>query len=250
MAVAAEVRAPVIVDVLGLERAGRRRGRVIHRRTLARCRHRPAQRAACFVDQRQGSVVGRVDRCQLIGERIGDDTDLMLEMVEGEHQLANHERQVGEADRVRVGRAQRFNRAHEVIAEESDGAARKRRQGLGAGHRVARQALGNRAVWVSHLAVDLLGVATDSQQAIAPAQLLSWPKAEERVATEAALLGGLEQERRSRECLAQLEKGRDGRLAIVDEAIGDRDHVGGPAERTSAREVGLDRRLVLSRDGH
>ena len=51
-----------------------------------------------------------------------------------------------------------------------------------------------------------------------PAEDLPRTPADERVAPDAALLGGLEQERRARS-VAQLQERRDGRLAVVDERL-------------------------------
>ena len=51
----------------------------------------------------------------------------MLEVVEDHQRIGEHQRHVGQAERVWVGLAQRLDRAHEVIAEEADGSAREGR---------------------------------------------------------------------------------------------------------------------------
>ena len=56
----------------------------------------------------------------------------MLVVVEGDDQLRDHQRQVGEAERVGVRLAERLDGADEVVAEQADGAAGER-QPLGIG---------------------------------------------------------------------------------------------------------------------
>ena len=174
----------------------------------------------------------------------------MAEVVEGEHQLADHQRQVRQAERVRVRRAERLDRAHQVVAEEADRAAGERRQQVRLGDGELGQRLGDGAVGVRDGAAHHLADLGPGQRAVRPAQLEPRAEAEERVAPEAPLLGRLEQERRPRERLAELQEGRDGRLAVVDEPVADRDHVRvarparGPG-RGPARSPGS-----VSRDGH
>ncbi len=52
----------------------------------------------------------------------------MLEVVEDDERVAQHQGHVGQAERVGVRRAERLDRADEVIAEEADGPAGERRQ--------------------------------------------------------------------------------------------------------------------------
>ena len=59
----------------------------------------------------------------VLGERQRDDRDLVPVVVEGDDQRRDHQRQVGQAERVRVRRAERLDRADEVVAEQADGAA-------------------------------------------------------------------------------------------------------------------------------
>ena len=47
-------------------------------------------------------------------------------MVEGDDQLADHQRQVGQPERVGVGIGERLDRADEVVAEQADGTAGER----------------------------------------------------------------------------------------------------------------------------
>ena len=54
----------------------------------------------------------------------------MAQVVEDEHHVGDHQRHVGQAERVGVGLAERLDRAHQVVAEEADGAAGERRQAL------------------------------------------------------------------------------------------------------------------------
>jgi hypothetical protein len=63
-------------------------------------------------------------------------------------------------------------------------------------------------------------------------------KADERIAADAlALLCGLEQERRLAGCqLAQLEKGRDRRLAVLDELMTEGDQVVAGGKRAGLLE--------------
>ena len=101
----------------------------------------------------------------------------MLEVVEDDQQIAQHQRHVRQPERVGTGVTERLDGAHEVVAEVADGASGKRRQSL---HRGLRVTLDGRRR-------DRVGVAAIGQ---APAQHLARAKAEERVAPEAlALLG-------------------------------------------------------------
>ena len=51
----------------------------------------------------------------------------MLEVVEDDEHVGEHQRHVGQAEHVRVGLAERLDGAHEVVAEEADRAAGERR---------------------------------------------------------------------------------------------------------------------------
>ena len=121
----------------------------------------------------------------------------MLEVVEDDQHVGEHQRHVGQAER-RRGWARRacLDRAHEVVAEVADRAAGERRQRRATAPGVnARDLLGRERV----------GVAAVAQR---PAQHLARAHADERVAPDAlALLGRLEQERRElRVAAAQLQE--------------------------------------------
>ena len=164
----------------------------------------------------------------------------MLEVVEDDEAVGEHEREVGQPELVGVGVAERLDRAHEVVAEEADGPARERRQ-------VAQRRL---AVAADLARGELVGVALVAQR---PAHDGTWAQADERVAPDAlALLGRLEQEGgRGGVGAAQLEERRDRRLAVVDEGVAQRHEV------VLARQLAdLGRRRVdgqrrgLNGDGH
>jgi len=90
-------------------------------------------------------------------------------------------------------------------------------------------------------------LAVDGERAAVEADDRARLDAEERPAAEALpLLGGLQQERRP--VAAQLEVGRDGRLAVVDEGVADRDD--GVLARERAHLLQRRADLGLSGDGH
>ncbi len=100
----------------------------------------------------------------------------MPEVIEHDQRVGQHQRQVGEAERVRVGLAERLHGPHQVVGEHPHRAARERRQ-VGLRRRpVATQLGGGERVRVA-------GVAQR------PADDLARPHADERVATDATLLG-------------------------------------------------------------
>ena len=117
----------------------------------------------------------------------------MAQVVEDEQQVGDHQRHVGQAERVGVGLAERLDRAHQVVAEEADRAAGERRQALDRGEleggRGARRPprRGRRRRWTARRSA--LG-----EHAVAPAQHRARPEADERVAADLALLRRLEQE--------------------------------------------------------
>ena len=55
--------------------------------------------------------------------RVRDDRDRALEVVERDHRVGQHQRQIGEPELIRVGLAERFDGTHEVVGEHADGAA-------------------------------------------------------------------------------------------------------------------------------
>jgi hypothetical protein len=161
----------------------------------------------------------------------------VLEVIEGEHELADHQRHIGQTERIGVRLAKRLDRSHEVVAEEPDGAARERRQLVQLGDLEA----------VHQAVCERIRIPVFAQ---VPGERRVGTEAQERIAAEPALLCRLEQECRAVECRTQFEERRDGRLAIVDEGVPDRDDVGGSRELASPLERRLDRTRRFSRDGH
>ena len=138
----------------------------------------------------------------------------MLEMVEDDERVGEHQRHVGQAERIRRGIAEGLHGADEVIAEESDGAADEGRRVLASAPDWCGQALRS----------DRVRVASVGER---PAEHRARAEPDERPAPHAlALVGGLEQERRlaGRE-LAELQERRHRRLAVLDEGVCDRDQV-------------------------
>ena len=164
----------------------------------------------------------------------------MLEVVEHDEHVGEHQRHVGQAEHVRVRLAERLDGADEVVAEVADRAAGERRQ--------IRQ---RRLPVAADLARrDLVRVAVVAER---PPHDGARAHADERVAPDAlALLGGLEQERgRLRLGPAQLEERGDRGLAVVDEGVADRDEVVVAGERADLVEARRDRqRGGLNGDGH
>ena len=182
----------------------------------------------------------------------------MAQVVEDEHHVGDHQRHVGQPERVGVGLAERLDRAHQVVAEEADRAAGEGRQALDRRQPVAVQVLGDGRVGIGRLvrasARRRRGrlAAPLGEDAVAPAQHRARAEADERVAADLALLGRLEQEAGRPLGLAgaQLEEGRDRRLAVVDEAGADRDDVALRGQLARLLEARLEPQLGLSRDGH
>ena len=122
----------------------------------------------------------------VVGVDVGEHRDRVLEVVEHDQRVGQHQRQVGDAERVGVGLAERLDGAHEVVGEHPDRAAGERRQvGAAARRRKPRQLLRGQRVRIAGIAER-------------PAQHLARAEADERVAADAALVGRLEQERRAR----------------------------------------------------
>ena len=147
-------------------------------------RHRAGEQVARLLDRRERVGVGRVDVAAVLGVDVGDDRDLVAQVVEDDEHVAEHQRHVGQPELVRVRLAERLDRAHQVVAEVADGAAGERRH---VGERrlaVARDLLGG----------DRVRIALVAQR---PAHDLARAQPDEAVAPDPlALLGGLQQERR------------------------------------------------------
>ena len=161
-----------------------------------------ARSAARLLDQARGALVRRLDLVGAVNARVGEHRHLVLEVVEGDHQLADHQREVGDPERVRVGRAQALDGAHEVVAEVADRPARERRRRSASATRYSPAAPRPPHRGRRPRCRPVPGPRARSAS-LRPAQLDPGAKAEERVAAEPpALLGGLEQEARAAECSA------------------------------------------------
>ena len=153
----------------------------------------------------------------------------MLEVVEHDEHVGQHQRHVRQADGVGVGLAERLDGAHQVVGEEAHGAARER-------WRVGERRLAEGADLLFGQRVRVAAVAQR------PAHDLARAHPDEAEAPDAlALLGGLQQERGElRVTPAQLQKGADRRLEIVDEGVAQRDEVVLARQRTDLFERWLD----------
>ena len=80
-----------------------------------------------LADRLHGARVGLLDPA-VLDEGVGDQRHLVALVVEGHQHVGDHQRHVGEADRVGVRLAERLDGADQVVAEEADGAAGERRQ--------------------------------------------------------------------------------------------------------------------------
>ncbi len=173
-----------------LERLARHVGLELRLRALGGADGGPWKRAgeplADLADRLDGARVRRLHPAVLLRVGVGEDRDRVAQVVEGEDHVGEHQRHVRQPDHVRVGLREALDRAHAVVAEEADRAARKRREAVDLRLAVARDlALG-----------ELVGVAAVGQ---APAHDAARLVADERPAADAlALLGGLEQEGRAR----------------------------------------------------
>ncbi len=216
---------------------------------LSGTRHGAAQQPAHLGDRLGGAGVGGVDPAVLLGEGAGEDRQLVAQVVEDEHHVGDHQRHVRQAEWVGVGLAQRLDRADQVVAEEADRAAGEGRQVLDRSRLEAGEVLGDRRVGVGGVAIGAAGLRED---AVAPAQHGAGAEAGEGVAADLALLGRLEQEAGRPLGLggAQLQEGRDRRLAVVDEPGADRHDVALLGELARLLEARLELQLGFSRDGH
>ena len=226
----------VIEDVTGRACRGRRRLRA---RDLGRIDH-PAGRAggewcgqpgAHVGDALDGALVGAVDVAP-VHERVGDDGDGVLEMVEDEHRIGQQEGHLRQAEVVRRRVRQRLQTPHQVVAEVTDEAAGERRQGcrLAARRRpVAAHEVGDGREGVVVLQAQPVAVLLHRQAPVLVGHEGAGADAEEREAAQVlSLLGALEQERAAGR--AELEERRDGGLEIGDERVGDGQDVVGQCE--------------------
>ena len=171
----------------------------------------PGEPLAHLADRLDGARVRGLDPAVLVDVGVGQHGHGVAQVVEGDDHVGEHQRHVRQPDRVRVGLREALDRAHAVVAEEAHRAAREGRQAVDRRLAVARDLGGGERVRVSPVGQ-------------APAHHAARLVADERPAADAlALLGGLEQERRAG--AAQLQEGGDGRLAVLDEGVRDRDQV-------------------------
>ena len=91
-------------------------------------RHGPGERAAHLLDRARAPRVGALDVGLGLEVGVREDRDRVLEVVEDDEHVGEHQRHVGQPERVRAGLAERLDRAHEVVAEEADRAAGERRR--------------------------------------------------------------------------------------------------------------------------
>ena len=163
----------------------------------------------------------------VVAERAGrDDRQRPPHVIEHDHRTGDEGHQVGDAEVVGGGAGQALDRPHEVVAEEAHGPAPER-QGLGRRRHVdpvdgvldGPEGVGR--VEAADLAV-LPGL---DQLAARPPDHRLRAHADHRVAPQAPLLHGLEQERRP--AVAQLQEGADRRLAVGDVGV-DQGHLAVP----------------------
>ena len=154
-------------------RVQRRHGPVVSRRSR-RPRDRPGQPPANLGDRLLGARVRGVEIVVAVDVR--DHRDRVLEVIERDQRVGQHQREVGQPDRIRVGRAERLNRADQVVGEQAHRATGERRQvGQGRDPQAAELGLGER-----------VRIALVAER---PAQHLARAKADERVAPDAPLVG-------------------------------------------------------------
>ena len=190
--------------------------------------------------------VGRLDAALVLDERVDDQRHLVALVVEGDEHVADHQRHVGQPERVGVRLAERrLDRADEVVAEDADGAAGERRQRLGLGDRVAAEVVGDGAVGIGDLACP--GRARRRGRRRRPTRSA-------RPRSSAGSRGGgspRKDQRPRRPCSADssrkdgpsprsFRKALTGRLDVVDEGVADGDDVGVARELAGALEARLE----------
>jgi hypothetical protein len=146
----------------------------------------------------------------------------VLEVVERDEHVGQHQRHVRQPEHVGLGSGRRSTARTQSKPKKPTAASRERRQ---AGDR-------RLAVLGDGLAGERVGVSPVFE---APAQHAARAPADERPATTFwPCSGGLEQERGA--VAAQLQEGGDRRLAVLDEAVADRDQVVGSRQRARLLE--------------
>ena len=114
-------------------------------------RHGTGQALAHVGDGPHGVGVASLELLARV--HVGHDGDRVLEVVEGQEEVGDHEGEVGHPERIGPGGADRgLGVAGEVVAEDADGAAGERRQvGAGRGAQPS-QLVGHRGVGIGGLA--------------------------------------------------------------------------------------------------
>ena len=141
---------------------------------LAGAGYRPSQLPADLADRLERLPIGRVEI--LVGVDVGEHRHRVLEMIEHDQRVGQHQRQVGNADRVWVWLAELFDGAHEVVGEHPNRAAGEWRQ-VGQRRDIeAAELCSGQRVRVARIAER-------------PAQHAAGPEADERVAPDSPLVG-------------------------------------------------------------
>ena len=178
-----------------------------------------------------GALVGAVHVAP-VDERVGDDGDGVLEVVEHQHGVGQQERHLRQAEVVGRSVRERLEPPHEVVAEVADEAAGERRQigGHAAGGRpVAAHEVGDGRERVVVLHAQAVAVLLHREAPVLVGDQGAGADAQEREAAHVLpLLRALQQERAARG--AELEERRDGGLEVGDERVGDGQDVVGQCE--------------------
>jgi hypothetical protein len=91
-------------------------------------RKRAGQALADLADGLDGTRVRRLHPAVLLHVGVGEHRHLVAQVVEREDHVGEHQRHVRQPHRIRVGLGEALDRAHAVVAEEADRAARERRE--------------------------------------------------------------------------------------------------------------------------
>ena len=167
----------------------------------------------------------------LAGQVRGDDeVDLLLDVVEGEYLVEEHQAGVGHAEFVLGQRGQALDLADDVVAEESDGAGGERGQSRQARGRVAAERLLQLGEDVA-LEAAAIAALFDGDRRSARDDLLVRLDADEGIAAD--VLAALDRFEQKRLGLVggDAQEGRDGRLEVRRDGAVDGD------ERVLVREA-------------
>ena len=172
--------------------------------------------------------VGGVEVGLLVAEDVGEQGDGVAQVVEHHDHIGQEKGHVGEAQVVGRRGGKMLDVTNAFVAEVPHGAAHERRQPLERGHSIAAKVLCHEGKGVSAMRGEIVtridSAAADGHRT--PRQTDAFPglDAQEGVTPQAqSLFGALQQKAAVR--LAQLQKGRDRSLGIVEEVVRDRYHV-------------------------